>query len=174
MKPCFWSALAAGTNAFKASSSGGSHSHEDDHDRGCNQNHWPDFRIRSHEQRYSRVTNHHPLAWWWPILCDPLFFNVSLWQCLANASQASFPWVKPAGSCLVCVDGRCMFCVSPLSRWSFALLKISARSQASPLVTICKWLLSLLLEPSFYLTWLSFLRSFLLTNCLDNELINKF
>jgi sulfatase maturation enzyme AslB (radical SAM superfamily) len=23
-----------------------------------------------------------------PFLCDPLFFNVSLWQCLANASQA--------------------------------------------------------------------------------------
>ena len=166
MKPCFWWALAAGTNAFKASSSGGSHSHEDDHDRGCNQNHWPDFRIRSHQQRYSMVLS--------PSICMVVIYFMwsAGFQCFSVAvpsqcPQAWFLWVKPVGSCLVCVDGRCMFCVSPLSRWSFALLKISARSQVFPFVTICKWLLSLLLEPSFSLTWLLFLQSFLLINCLD-------
>ena len=40
--------LAAGTYALQASSAGGCHRHEEDHNRCRHENHWPNFRIRSH------------------------------------------------------------------------------------------------------------------------------
>ena len=40
--------LSAGAYALEGSSAGGCHRHEDDHNRGCHENHRSDLCVRSH------------------------------------------------------------------------------------------------------------------------------
>jgi len=86
-------------------------------------------------------------------------------------SKAWFLGWNPSGHFWLVLMGDARFAWGLLSRWSFALLKILARSQASSLVTICKWLHLLSPEPSSFWTWLSFLQFFLSTSFLDKTIL---
>ena len=55
--------LAAGADALEASSAGGCHRHEQDHNRGGNENHWPNLRIRSHVVCHPLCASNHPSSW---------------------------------------------------------------------------------------------------------------
>ena len=55
--------LAAGADALEASSTGGCHRHEQDYNRGGNENHWPNLRIRSHVVCHPLCASDHPSSW---------------------------------------------------------------------------------------------------------------
>ena len=72
--------LAAGADALEASSAGGCHRHEQDYNRGGNENHWPNLRIRSHVVCHALCASNHPSSWWrshqsWSFQAEALRLN---------------------------------------------------------------------------------------------------